>query len=449
MISKIAKLNQNIVLFIFVQLFALLAFYLLNRHIPMISDDYDYSFIFHTRSRLGSLLDIINSQYRYYTLWGGRVVPQALSQLFLFIGRPVFQVINSIAGILLVNIIYVITVGLENRKLVINNFLSVVLYILIWLGMPVFAQIALWLNGSCNYLWSFIFIFSCLLFYRLTFDNVEKDGNILKAVAIFFIGLLAGNCSENVSFTMIALISVFILINIICKRKSQLWVYAGFAGSVIGFALLVLAPGNFVRISSSASVSLITRINMLIRNSESQIFHIVLLLVLFGVLYMQYKGKIPVKRIMLSIVSVLAAILSMIIMLASPQFPLRATAGCSLFLIIAIINLLKVVLESFQVNLEVRIKQYCLVFVTIAILYSGLTYYKVLTATISRYHHVENWKEIVEQSKRQGQRDVTVPVLVPSKDTRIFNFNLNPDPKKWPNTIIAVYYDIDSIQSKN
>ena len=74
---------------------------LLNAHTPLMMDDYDYSFSWSTGERVSGLVDVIASQAVHYRLWGGRSVVHTLAQLFLLLGKPVFNVANAAMYILL------------------------------------------------------------------------------------------------------------------------------------------------------------------------------------------------------------------------------------------------------------------------------------------------------------------------------------------------------------
>ena len=67
----------------------------LNIHTPLMMDDYDYSFSWSTGERLAGIGDILASQAAHYKLWGGRSVTHFLAQLFLYLGKPVFNVFNA------------------------------------------------------------------------------------------------------------------------------------------------------------------------------------------------------------------------------------------------------------------------------------------------------------------------------------------------------------------
>ncbi len=110
------RMSLDAYLSILINFGTLFCLYLLNRFTPMIADDYDYSFIFWTNQRLENINDIVISMSRYYMLWGGRLVPQTLAQVFLLFDGSVFDVVNSIAGVAFINCIYFLSVGRQNRK---------------------------------------------------------------------------------------------------------------------------------------------------------------------------------------------------------------------------------------------------------------------------------------------------------------------------------------------
>ena len=70
----------------------------LNAYTPLMMDDYDYSFSWATGERLAGVMDIFASQWAHYAIWGGRSVTHFLAQLFLYLGKPVFNIANALMG---------------------------------------------------------------------------------------------------------------------------------------------------------------------------------------------------------------------------------------------------------------------------------------------------------------------------------------------------------------
>ena len=86
--------------------------FLLNAHTPLMMDDYDYSFSWSTGERLSGVSDILASQAVHYRIWGGRSVVHFLAQLFLYLGKPVFNAANAL----------IITFKLKAKKILANRF---------------------------------------------------------------------------------------------------------------------------------------------------------------------------------------------------------------------------------------------------------------------------------------------------------------------------------------
>ena len=88
---------------IFAGLLALIAatIFALNAHTPLQMDDYDYSISWATGKPVSGLADVIASQAVHYRLWGGRSVVHALAQMFLYMGKDVFNIANTVMYLLL------------------------------------------------------------------------------------------------------------------------------------------------------------------------------------------------------------------------------------------------------------------------------------------------------------------------------------------------------------
>ena len=83
---------------------AAVAFFLLNTLTTFYADDYTYYFSFlysPSHPRITSVREFFASQYVHYQIMNGRAVAHALAQLFHLLGKPVFNVINTGAFLLL------------------------------------------------------------------------------------------------------------------------------------------------------------------------------------------------------------------------------------------------------------------------------------------------------------------------------------------------------------
>lgn len=141
----------------------------LNFSTPFIADDYTFANVFGTSTRLRSVADILLSQRNFYLQWSGRGQGLFFEQLSVLAGKPVFNVLNSVAFLLLVLLIYFSANG--HRPIRVSLVLGIPL--MLWFALPSFGQSVLWASGATNYLWMAVFTLAALLPFRL---YVERPG---------------------------------------------------------------------------------------------------------------------------------------------------------------------------------------------------------------------------------------------------------------------------------
>ena len=101
-------------------------FLIMNLLIPMLSDDYAYSFIWdgsqdgNFQNNIGKLYrvesfgDILTSQWSHYFTWGGRTVAHIFVQFFCWQGKLLFDVLNALMYAALALLNYFIGTGKFN-----------------------------------------------------------------------------------------------------------------------------------------------------------------------------------------------------------------------------------------------------------------------------------------------------------------------------------------------
>lgn len=139
--------------------FAMLVFNFLT---PLISDDYTYLLRYPTSEPVENLGDIIESQIAHYMQWGGRTIVISLNQIFLWLGKWLFNPLNAAMFCVFVWACAKLAVG---RRAVHPLLLVVVLAALVHFN-PCFGAVNLWLCGSCGYLWPLALCLLFLLPYR-------------------------------------------------------------------------------------------------------------------------------------------------------------------------------------------------------------------------------------------------------------------------------------------
>lgn len=224
---------------------------------PFPGDDYVYSFIWEGHAigtplsegamRIQSVPDIFTSLGSHYMTWSGRLVSHFFLMFFLWIGKFWFNLINAAMVVLLCFCIQWIahegrvTVGVPAKKLALTFFC-------LWAFTFNFSGVMLWMAGSCNYLWTSVFLLLFLIPYvRHYFTKGEVSYLSWMVPAMAVLGFLAGNSNEN-TIGWIGLTGLFYLYHVWKRGMLQSWMISGFIGLSIGFGLLMLAPGNFVRL---------------------------------------------------------------------------------------------------------------------------------------------------------------------------------------------------------
>lgn len=433
LINKIKKISSKTwIKIILVSIFLMML--VLNILTPLIADDYSYSFIHGTTQRVKNILDVFVSQADHYMTWGGRSIAHGIAQIFLMFPKIIFSICNSIVYTLVIYLIYKNTIDKKDKPL-----LMILIHFLLYFCLPVFGQNCIWLIGSCNYLWTTMFILLFVLLFRK-----ERKDNIINIILMFILGLIAGWSNENSSF---ALIVITVLLMIPFKKINiKKWKISGLLGVITGFVVMILAPGNFVRKENfTEDPSFIMRIiNRGIQYSETLVKYMLPLIILAVILITIhiYKKK---KINKYSFVYFIASFFAVYSMLLSPQFPDRSWISPILFMIMGNIVLVN---DIYDVH---RVLKYILAdfIVLSSIHYFGT--YALLAKDINNLR--VTWRErinYINKIKKDGEKSVEFKRYL-SDNKRNPNYglvDLTPMSDQWPDRDIARYYGLDSISGK-
>ncbi len=227
---------------------------------PLTFDDYPYSFVWdgerggnlnlmtgspelEHRDRVSSLGDIAQSMWSHYFTWGGRIFAHSIAQFFLWMGKPAFDVANTIVFALIV----VMILKLADKKfspLSLAWICFCLLFVTRGLMMTTF-----WLTGACNYLWmplcQMLFLASYVKALR---SNSAENSRLLIALMIL-LGLMAGWSNESGALATICL-TIFLIG--MCKIRGLLrpWMIVGLIVLIVSCTLMIFAPGNVVRLNA-------------------------------------------------------------------------------------------------------------------------------------------------------------------------------------------------------
>ena len=119
-------------------IFALM--YALNHLMPLHRDDYDYSMIWQTGRHIASLSDVMESLQRHYLLHGGRMAAFFFLDVFLLLGKGIFDVANAL--MFLVFIVLLTIHARRDGRFWQEPGIFAAMGILAWLSFPHFGEVA-------------------------------------------------------------------------------------------------------------------------------------------------------------------------------------------------------------------------------------------------------------------------------------------------------------------
>lgn len=412
---------------------------LFNFLTPLLTDDFGYSF--GKDGRIQNIVDIVIYQKWHYFNWGGRTVAHFIAQIFLILPKWVFNICNSLVYVALVYLIYLHAKGDKET----NPIMIPIIHLFLWFSLPVFGQTFLWLIGSCNYLWTSVIILAFLLPFR---QNIDRKDSPMLIIRMFLIGIIAGWTNENTAFGLIISIALLILHYKKSKAKNKIkkWHISGLVGAIIGFVIMILAPGNFVRKdvvidNTFFIVKWIYRVLGYTYTLVEFLLPCIVIIVVATSIKIYKKQKIEIQ----SYIYLIASILCVYSMVLSPEFPERAWTGVFVFIIIATVSII--------FNLEKISKVFKYVFID-AIIIFGIIYardYLQATEDINQLRNTWEYRNnYIKSERKKNNKSIELGEYTTyNRYNPAFGLSdIEEDKDHWANKLIAKYYKIDSIKQK-
>ena len=236
------KLHRRVFCLMAAAVFAVML--LFNCLTPYIADDFTFAYAFDTGERLHSLPQLLQSLAFHYREWTGRVVVKFFAQGFTMFPKLLFNLCNAGAYLALGLVLYRLAVGRRTGRY--DFVLFGLIQAALWEISPAFGQTNLWMCGACNYLWATLGCLAFLLPWRYHFQQPFVPRRWMPAV-MAAAGLLAGWLSENTSAGLLVCLVLCIGWLLLKKQTVPLWMWSGLGGALVGFVILIAAPGNYNR----------------------------------------------------------------------------------------------------------------------------------------------------------------------------------------------------------
>jgi hypothetical protein len=416
-----------------------LLFLLLNIYTPLIADDFSDSLGIYSISHI---LGAMNYTYFY---WSGRMVGSFLIFFCLLVGKPFFDIANTIIYCLFIFLVQFHITGKRAKQ---SPALFIVLNIFFWLFVPVWGHDFLWLTCSCCYLWPTVIALFFLVPFRKKQDDPDYKLNLPFSILFFIVGILAGWSYENLSAAVLFLLIAYFVTKIIRKSKFTLFEILGAIGFLIGFSLLIGAPGNYVRYEVynkdydsllSMLVKRFVSVTTVFNKNHGFLFVFISVFLGFDLVY-HHKRKLPV----FSYFYFLAALAGTYSMVLSPIFPDRAFLVVVVFLVITLGNVL------IQFRMPKIIKRNKALFAAMILIGLCPSFLKASTEIMRLYLRWYDCVELILAEKEKGNLEIEVRPLIGVENKYVGmskEFDISSKENAYPNNVIAPYFGLKSIKS--
>jgi len=250
--SFFERFNRSRIATIAIFAIVAVAFFFMNHWTPIWTfDDVRYSFLHSedplSQEKISSLADLCVSFKEHYMELNGRLSDGLFTKIFLIGDKWIFDILNTLAFCGVIALLAKICFT-ETRVRKIPNAFWLGIFALTWWTLPAFGTL-LWVAGSANYLWSMLFF--ALFFIEYECAAREKFSPARLALA-FVVAFIAGWMNE--AFPIPFFVGAFFYAVFFKKipSKQNLILLAGLA---LGFAIIVVSPGQLGRASGLLDIS--------------------------------------------------------------------------------------------------------------------------------------------------------------------------------------------------
>lgn len=439
------KARKNI--FFIMTCAAFLAVFIYEYLTPFLSDDIIY---YDEVARAGNFFDLFSQEFNQYMTHTGRSVSHIILRIFLFVGPKV--IFDAFAAAVFVGIALLIYLNVYNRKEYDARLFGFVL-VMLWFFDAVISHTVFWEDGACNYMFTGAIMLGFMTLYRLGITGKRNPGTP-AAIYMLLLGILAGWCNENTSGGVILFVLIELFYHFFKNKKKwsfvKPWMITGLAGNIVGFLLMVAAPGNYGRLGAAdeehtgllALAARFLKITIAIQENYLVLLCMVVACLIFIWIFAS-KGEFfeKAKVILLFLVLFFATSYALIMV---PSSELRSYYGAFLFMVIALSNGFAQLLALDEELITGALTSFVAIF-GIIFVFSYLSDGANL-ARINR--EFKEREEYCISMKQQGITDVTVPMLRPDWETRFsaaYEMDIQEDPGYWINYFYSVHYGLGSM----
>ena len=315
-----------------------------------------------------------------------------------------------------------------------NCFLITFIYIFIFLFSPTPIYTFLWKSGSANYLWSTNLILIMTLIYKNSYNKPIKD-NWLNIFLLFIYGLIVGCTNENTGCALIIVNLLFIYFNH-KKGNNPKWLKFNLVGIIIGYLILLLAPGNYNRNVIYPQGDYDSIFSFIIEFLFTNIISLIMVIacLIFTILIIK-KYKINYDR-KLSFIYVVFSLIASLSMLVSPVVFARSFFFSFIYLFILLLTNILVIVK------HINIKNIYFIYIAFSIIFI-ITYSIEFINLYKFYHKVNETNKVIWNEVKNGNQYIEVEYQsgICTSNYLSCESYLNEWNDLWNNSWIAYYND--------
>ena len=413
---------------------------------PYFANDYRYFLVQGTSEFVSSLSDIALSQYRHYFEWGGRTVAHTIAQLLLWWGKPMSGIVQGLCYVTLILFIYYNSYGLKPTLRV--RFMPIfIISLLLLLQLRRYGEVVFNIVSSANYLYTTTIMLMFLLPYRISMEREVKANPLILWPLMVVLGVLAGWTNENTAAAVATGLGLY-LIYCLKERKLTLWQCLGYAAFLVGFALLVLAPGNRERLESMEDGGFDYLRHTLGAVGIFCESLVMCALLVIAVIYLTFR----VRKFMLQYTMpgtyhgamwfIYTGLFSLVLMIFSPNFPARSATPFVVFTIVGIMSLGAIVLERYQSILPHKLER-ALLWLSALIMVTIVANIIYCAVALNNDHRIRE-AEVLTQLEA-GKRTLVVTPLHVQNFKYLYVADVRANPDYWTNNIVEDFLKVDAV----
>ncbi len=420
--------------------------FLLNLLTPLVADDWGRA------AGAWSFRRVLTNSWAFYLDWDGRLINTVLGNSTFLVPGFVFDVANAAMFVALMLVIYAIAAPRGARSL----SLLLLVFVLTWIYLPGFGQVALWQLGSVIYLWATVQMFVIIwLFQRYVARGDEvRLAPVPRGALLLVLGLVAGNAAQNGSGGALLVLTGYVVATRVRQGKIPAWMIAGWVGTALGLAAVVLAPGNSTRQENLGAGPLSLRgfldqVNSLLGRQYEEMGGLLIIVAVLLVAYLSMQRR-EWHIVLTASLFIGAGFATTLVMLAAPSSAtsLRVFIFSAIFFVAAAAVLVAGLVESIG-RPAVVLRRALAVGLGVVAVYSAVPAAHDAYAMWSAERARMAW--VVEQ-RDAGRADLAVNTLPPPQSKYRADYLLGdvlPDPTYWRNQAFSQYMKINSVIARD